>query len=110
MSKILALMTASLLAGGAYAQNPPGTSSQQQVITDSIPQQRAQATVDARLHGVVNRPLGDRAKSPLNYPFATGKPARVAEAHVDVREAMYPNRDPARYPGTPGAPGWTVSR
>ena len=51
MRQILATLIAGLLAAGAYAQNPPGTSSQEQVITNSKPQDRAQNKVDARPQG-----------------------------------------------------------
>src|SRR5207245_6456272 len=48
MNKVLAAMIAALIAAGAYAQNPPGASSQEQVITNSKPQQRAQAKDKAK--------------------------------------------------------------
>ena len=80
MTRLLAAMIAGLIAAGAYAQNPPGTTSQEQMITNSKPQQRAQDKANANPQGNVKKPTGDWAKSPENDSIGTGKAAAAGEA------------------------------
>ena len=88
MSKLLAVMTTGLFAGGAYAQNPVGASSEQQAVTNSKAQNRAQAKVEARPQGNVKKPIGDEAKTAEINPEASGgTAANVGQANVDVRDA-----------------------
>jgi len=105
MSNILAITIAGLFASGAYAQNPPGTTSQQQVITDTKPQERAQAKDNAKPQGQVKSIGGDEVKSPLNDAIGTGKPAAAGQARADAREAKDPNKKPGEYPAPPNTPG-----
>ena len=79
MKKVLAVMIASLFAAGAYAQNPAGASSQEQVITNSKSQEKAQSKVDARPQGKVKKPVGDQAASAQNDAIGTGKAAAVKQ-------------------------------
>ena len=60
MKSILTVMISALFAAGAYAQNPPGASSQEEVILNSKPQQRAQTKDNARPQGKVKKIGGDR--------------------------------------------------
>jgi DNA-binding CsgD family transcriptional regulator len=68
MTRLLAAMIAVLFAAGAYAQNPPGTTSQEQMITNSKPQQRAQDNLRWRMATLPPRvtptPPGKDAISP----------------------------------------------
>ena len=105
MSKFVAAMIAALFAGGAYAQNPAGTSSQEQVITNSKPQERAQGKVDARPQGKVKKPGGDEATSAQNDAIGTGKSATAGQARATAREDRNPNKRPAKQGGTPDMPG-----
>lgn len=105
MSKLVAIMIASLFATGAYAQNPANTTSQEQVITNSKQQDKAQAKVDARPQGKVKKPTGDTANSEELNPVGTGKAAAAGEARVDTRDARHPNRKPAKQGGTPDMAG-----
>ncbi|MEJ8859406.1 cell envelope biogenesis protein TolA [Variovorax robiniae] len=105
MSKLLAAMIASLFAVGASAQNPPGTTSQEQVITNSKPQQRAQAKDDAKPHGMVKKPTGDEAMSAQSDAVATGKSAAAGQSRVEARDERHPNRKPSKQGGTPDMPG-----
>jgi hypothetical protein len=101
MSKVLAVMVAGLFAVGAYAQNPAGTTSEQAPITNSKPQQRAEAKVDARPQGAVKTPGGDMTRSAELNPGATGKPATAAAARKSTRNARHPNRVAHGQGGTP---------
>jgi len=105
MSKLLAGMIASLFAVGAYAQNPPGTTSQEQVITNSKPQQRAQAKDDMKPQGKVKKPTGDEAMSAQSDAVGTGKSAAAGQARVETRDERHPNKKPAKQGGTPDMPG-----
>jgi len=105
MSKLVAIMIASLFATGAYAQNPANTTSQEQVITNSKQQDKAQAKVDARPQGKVKKPTGDTANSEELNPVGTGKAAAAGEARIDTRDARRPNRAPAKQGGTPDMAG-----
>jgi hypothetical protein len=105
MSKILAAMIAGLFAAGAYAQNPPGASSQEQVITNSKSQDKAQAKADARGQGKVKKMGGDEVNSPQNDAIGTGKSAAAGQAKVQSRDAKHPNRKAAPNGGTPDMPG-----
>jgi len=105
MSKLVAVMMAGLFAAGAYAQNPPGASSQEQVITNSKPQDRAQDKVDARPQGQVKKPGGDQATSAQNDAIGTGKAAAAGQARATAREDRNPNKAPAKQGGTPDMAG-----
>lgn len=101
MSKVLAVMVAGLFAAGAYAQNPPGTSQEQAPITNTKPQQRAEARVDARPQGKVAPTGGDTTRSAELAPGATGKPAAAAANRKNVRNQRHPNRTAHGQGGTP---------
>jgi len=105
MTRLLAAMIAGLFAVGAYAQNPPGTTSQEQMITNSKPQQRAQDKANAKPQGNVKKPTGDLAKSPENDAIGTGKSAAAGQARVETRDEKHPNRKQAPQGGTPDMPG-----
>ena len=105
MNKTVAIMIAGLFAAGAHAQNPAGTTSQEQVITNSKQQDKAQAKVDARPQGKVKKPVGDTANSEELNPLGTGKAAAAGEARVDTRDARHPTRKPSKQGGTPDMPG-----
>ncbi|MDM0075558.1 cell envelope biogenesis protein TolA [Variovorax sp. J2P1-59] len=105
MSKLLAAMIAGLFAAGAYAQNPPGTTSQEQVITNTKPQQRAQDRADARPQGEVKKPTGDTAASAQSDAIGTGKAATAGQARVETRDERHPNRKQSKQGGTPDMPG-----
>ncbi|RZL87389.1 MAG: cell envelope biogenesis protein TolA [Variovorax sp.] len=105
MSKLIAALIAGLFAAGAYAQNPPGASSQEQVITNTKPQDRAQDKVDARPQGQVKKQGGDEPKSAQSDAIGTGKSAATGQARVDAREKKNPNKAPAKQGGTPDSPG-----
>jgi len=104
MSKIVAIMIG-LIAASAYAQNPANTTSQEQVITNSKQQDKAQARVDARPQGKVKKPVGDTANSEELNPIGSGKAAAAGEARIDTRDARRPNRQPAKQGGTPDMAG-----
>ena len=88
MSKLLAIMITGLFAAGAYAQNPAGASSEQQPVTNSKSQNRAQSRVEARPQGNVKKPMGDEAKSSEINPEASGgKAANAGQARVETRDA-----------------------
>lgn len=110
MSKILATLIAGLFVACAYAQNPPGASSQEQVITNSKPQERAQAKDNAKPQGQVKPVGGDEVNSPLNDKIGTGKPAAAGQARVDAREASDPGKKPGQYPTPPNTPGMPASK
>ena len=104
MSKMVAIMIG-LIAASAYAQNPANTTSQEQVITNSKQQDKAQARVDARPQGKVKKPVGDTANSEELNPIGSGKAAAAGEARIDTRDARRPNRQPAKQGGTPDMAG-----
>ena len=110
MSKVLATLIAGLLAAGAYAQNPPGTSSQEQVITNSKPQDRAQNKVDARPQGMDKKVGGDELKSPLDDNIGSGKAAATGQARANAREAANPGKAPGQYQAPPNTPGMPASK
>lgn len=106
MSKLLAALIAGLFAAGAYAQNPPGVSSQEEAVTtNSKPQQKAQAKANARPQDKVKKVGGDELKSGENDAIGTGKSAAAGEAKIDKRDAKHPNRKQAPQGGTPDMPG-----
>jgi sRNA-binding protein len=105
MKKTLAIIIVSLLAAGAYAQNPAGSTSQEQAIINSKQQDKAQAKVDARPQGKVKKPAGDEARSTENDAIGTGKAADAGEARVSTRDAKHPTRKPSKQGGTPDMPG-----
>lgn len=105
MSKLVAAMIAGLFAAGAYAQNPSGASSQEEVITNSKPQERAQSRDNARQHGKVKKIGGDEATSAQNDAIGTGKAAAAGQARATAREDRNPDERAPKQGGTPGMPG-----
>lgn len=94
MSKVLAVLIAGLFAAGAYAQNPPGTSSEQQPVTSSKPQAKAEAKVEARPAGQVKPAGGDEGKVSEGSGGATASKALDAgEARKHTRDARRRNKD-----------------
>jgi len=85
MNKFLAVAIAGLVAAGAHAQNPAGSSSEQQPVLNSKAQNRAEAKVDARPQGMVKKPVGDSANNTEVNPLATGKSANAAQARLDSK-------------------------
>ncbi|MBB3175669.1 hypothetical protein [Variovorax sp. Sphag1AA] len=85
MTKFLAIAIASLFAAGAYAQNPPGASSEQQPVTNTKPQNRAESKAEARPQGMVKTPTGDSANNTEVNPLATGKAGSKAQQRLDSR-------------------------
>ena len=110
MNKILAAMIAALVAGGAYAQNPPGTTSQEQVITNSKPQQRAQAKDKAKSQREVGNTGGDEASSAVNDDIGSGKAAAAGQAKANSRMAKDPNAKPGQYQAPPNTPGMAPAK
>ena len=110
MRQILAALIAGLLAAGAYAQNPPGTSSQEQVITNSKPQDRAQNKVDARPQGKDKKVGGDEVNSALDDNIGSGKAAATGQARANAREAANPGMTPGQYQAPPNTPGMPASK
>lgn len=107
---LMAAMVASLFTASSYAQNPPGTSSQEQVITNSKPQDRAQQYADARPQDKVKKTAGDEVNSPLNDNIGSGKPAAAGQARADARETSNPTKSPGQYPTPPNTPGMPASK
>ncbi|MDM0109244.1 cell envelope biogenesis protein TolA [Variovorax sp. J22R24] len=110
MSKILATLIAGLFVSAAYAQNPPGASSQQQVITNTKPQERAQAIDNSRPQDKVKAVGGDEVNSPLNDKIGTGKAAAAGQERANAREANDPSKKPGQYPTPPNTPGMPASK
>ncbi|MDM0027416.1 cell envelope biogenesis protein TolA [Variovorax saccharolyticus] len=110
MSKFLAILITGLAAAGAYAQNPPGTSSQEQVITNSKPQERAQDKANARPQGEVRKIGGDEVNSTLNDNIGSGKAAAAGQARANAREAGNPGKTPGQYPAPPNTPGMPAAK
>ena len=106
---LIAALVAGLFTASAYAQNPPGTSSQEQVITNSKPQDRAQQKADARPQDKVKKPGGDEASSSLNDSIGSGKAAATGQARANAREASNP-KSPGQYPTPPNTPGMPASK
>ncbi|MBB3181014.1 hypothetical protein [Variovorax sp. Sphag1AA] len=78
MNKLFLAMTTTLFVAAAYAQNPTSASSEQQPITNSKGQVRAQGEVDARPQGKVKTPVSDGANSSEFNPEGSGGKAAVA--------------------------------
>ena len=110
MSKILATLMAGLFVTGAHAQNPPGASSQEQVITNSKPQERAQARDNARTQGEVKKIGGDEVNSTLDDNIGSGKAAAAGQARANARKASNPNEAPGQYQAPPNTPGMPASK
>lgn len=109
-ASLVAVLIAGLFATSAYAQNPPGTSSQQQVITNSKPQDRAQQKADAHPQDKVKQVGGDEVKSPLNDNIGTGKAAATGQARANARETSNPGKAPGQYPAPPNTPGMPAAK
>jgi len=110
MNRILAVMITGLIAAGAHAQNPANTSSQEQVITNSKPQQRAQAKDKAKSQHMVGNTGGDEASSTLNDNMGSGKAAAASQAKVNARMAKNPNDNAGQYPAPPNTPGMPAAK
>jgi hypothetical protein len=85
MSKILAVMIAGLFASAAFAQNPPGTSSEQAPVLNTPQQNKAQNKVEARPQGMVKNPTGDEAKNPEVNAVQTNKSTTAAQNKVNAK-------------------------
>jgi hypothetical protein len=97
MIKHITVMTAALLAAAsAFAQ-----SSEQQAITDSKPQVRAQAKVAAKAQGKVAPASGDTTKTPEGGSLGTDAAAVAGEKRHQSRDARKPNRRKPVPGGTP---------
>ena len=99
------LISTGLFAAGAQAQAPAGASSEGQVITNSKPQQRAQAKEDAKPQGKVKKIGGDELTSTENDAIGTSKEAAASQSRVNTRNAKHPGRAPTQLGGTPDMPG-----
>jgi hypothetical protein len=110
MSKILAAMITALIAAGAYAQNPPGASSQEQVITNTKPQQRAQAKDKAKSQKEVRNTGGDEAASAMNDDIGSGKAAAHGQAKANARMAKNPKDNAGQFPAPPNTPGMPAAK
>ena len=110
MSKILATLIAGLSVAGAYAQIPPGASSQEQVITNTKPQDRAQDKVNARPQDKVKKVGGDEVNSTLNDNIGSGKAAEAGQARANAREAANPGKAPGQYQAPPNTPGMPAAK
>lgn len=94
MSKVLAVMIAGLFAAGAYAQNPPGTSSEQQPITNSKSQQRAVERRATKPQGEVRPQGGDTGKTAEGSGgLVTNKATANAQARTATRDDRRRNKD-----------------
>ncbi len=85
MSKLLAVMIAGLFTAGAYAQNPAGATSEQQPVTNSKSQNRAQAKEEARPHGNVKKPIGDEANNAEVNPISNSKSATAGQNKANAK-------------------------
>lgn len=101
MSKILAVMIASLFAAGAYAQTPAGASSEQAPVTNSKAQMRADAKVAAKPAGKVQAPGGDEPKTAEGGAIGTDKAAVAGEKRAKTRDARRPGHPKTTQGGTP---------
>ncbi len=99
MSKVLAVLVTSLFAAGAYAQMP--ANAENSPITNTKPQQRAEARVDARPQTGVRATGGDEARSAESNPIATGRAANASVSKKAARNAKHPNRQVNPQGGTP---------
>ena len=94
MSKVLAVMIAGLFAAGAYAQNPAGTSSEQQPITNSKPQQRAVERRAAKPQGEVRPQGGDTPKTAEGSGgLVQNKATAAGQARANTRDDRRRNKD-----------------
>ncbi|WP_233102165.1 hypothetical protein [Variovorax sp. IB41] len=90
-------MTAAFLAAtSVFAQ-----SAENQVITDSKPQARAQAKVSAKSQGKLAAPSGDTVKTAEGGAIGTDSAAVVGEKRHQTRDARKPNRRKPVPGGTP---------
>ena len=94
MSKVLAVMIAGLFAAGAYAQNPAGTSSEQQPITNSKPQQRAVERRASKPQGEVRPQAGDTPKTAEGSGgLAPSRATAAGQARANTRDDRRRNKD-----------------
>lgn len=110
MSKVVPAIIVALLAAGAYAQNPPGASSQEQVITNSKPQQKAQAKDKAKSQKEVGNTGGDEGSSAVNDDIGSGKAAAAGQAKANARMAKDPKDNAGQYSAPPNTPGMPAAK
>lgn len=97
MFKHITVLTATfLLATSVFAQ-----SAENQTITDSKPQVRAQAKVAAKMQGKVAAPSGDTVKTAEGGAIGTDKAAVAGEERHQTRDTRKPNRRKPVLGGTP---------
>ena len=101
MKKVFALMIAGLFAASAYAQNPAGDSAEQEPITNSKAQARADAKVAAKPAGKVKMLGGDQVKIPEGGAIGTDKAALAGEKRERTRDARRPGHVRTTQGGTP---------
>lgn len=91
MSKVLAVMIASLFAVGAYAQSKSG---ELDPTAQGKPAARAEARVEARGEGQVKAPGGDQSKvSEGSGGVTAGKSVDSGEARKQTRDQRRRNKD-----------------
>ncbi|MEJ1166346.1 hypothetical protein V9K97_21760 [Variovorax sp. CCNWLW186] len=97
MFKHITVMTAAFLAAtSVFAQ-----SAENQAITDSKPQVRAEAKVAAKSQGEVAAPSGDTVKTAEGGAIGTDTAAVAGEKRHQTRDARKPNRRKPVPGGTP---------
>ena len=97
MFKHITVMTAAFLAAtSVFAQ-----SAENQAITDSKPQVRAQAKVAAKTQGKIAAPSGDTEKTAEGGAIGTDRAAVAGEKRHQTRDARKPNRRKPVPGGTP---------
>ncbi|MET3383265.1 hypothetical protein [Variovorax paradoxus] len=97
MFKHITVMTAAFLAAASvFAQ-----SAENQPITDSKPQVRAQARVAAKTPGKIAPPTGDTDKTAEGGAIGTDRAAVAGEKRHQTRDARKPNRRKPVPGGTP---------
>ena len=100
MKKLITAVTvAAACCASAYAQAP--ANSEEQVITNTKPQQRAQAKANAKPKTPVKKIGGDELGSQLDDSIGTGKAAAAGQSKTAVRNAKHPNRKMQPQGGTP---------
>lgn len=97
MFKHITVIAAAFLASASvFAQ-----SAENQVITDSKPQVRAQAKVAAKSQGKLAAPSGDTAKTAEGGAIGIDKAAVAGEKRHQTRDTRKPNRRKPVPAGTP---------
>lgn len=90
MSKVLAVMIASLFAVGAHAQSK---SSEVDPTAQGKPAARAEAKVQARPAGQVKATPGDAAKTAEGGAIGNDKAAMAGEKRAETRDTRRRNKD-----------------